>query len=356
MFTLSPLHSHAPSFPLCLLIRVIIRASLQIISRAESEKTLSQDVINCPRCQRRTPAARGACLYCGEALPLTMIEAAPPQRNIDTFEPAFNTILDPTQPRLVDSAASALAAALRVETSDALAYIRSGKPLPIARSQNRQEAEMIALLVRSCGLSASVIADRDLALESELSRARRTGISEQEIEVDYSGGVMRVSRSEIKLMVLGRLGTSRVDYTEGLSGARGQTTSVIDTAEYRSDEMLLDVYGSSLDRSFRIKADAFDYSGLVAPLSFRAEVNFKAALGRLCKLCPQAKLDDDFTRVRGLLGRAWPERTRSEARGIKRAGISYRPVAKASVVSDNRDQFDRYSRLMFLSLAGAGKD
>jgi hypothetical protein len=317
---------------------------------------LIQDVINCPGCLRRTPAARGACLYCGETLPITMIEAAPPQRNIDTFEPAFNTILEPSEPRIIDSAASALAAALKIDISDAMAYIESGKPLPVARSQKRQEAEMIALLVRSCGLPASVVADRELELEREMARARRIGVSEQELEVHHPGGVMRIPRLEVRLMVLGALSNSRVDYTEGLAGMRGQTTSVIDTAEYRSEEVLLDLYGSSLNRSFRIKADAFDYSGLVSPLSFRAEVNFKAALESLSELCPQSRLDDDFARVRSLLARAWPERTRNEARGIKRTGISYRPVAKASLVSDNRDQFDRYSRLMFISAAGASRD
>jgi hypothetical protein len=285
-----------------------------------------------------------------------MIEAAPQQRNIDTFEPAFNTILDPSEPRIIDSAASALATALKIDVSDAMKHIESRKPLPIARSQKRQEAEMIALLVRSCGLSASVIADRDLELERKMARARRIGVTEQELEVHHSGGVMRVSRSEVTLMVVGALSNSRVDYTEGLTGMRGQTSSVIDTAEYRSEEVLLDLYGSGLNRSFRIKADAFDYSGLVSPLSFRAELNFKAALERLSELCPQSRLDDDFARMRALLARAWPDRTRNEARGIKRTGISYRPVAKASVVSDNRDQFDRYSRLMFISAVKSNRD
>jgi hypothetical protein len=67
-------------------------------------------------------------------------------------------------------------------------------------------------------------------------------------------------------------------------------------------------------------------------------------------------LDSDFARMRALLARAWPERTRNEARGIKRTGISYRPVAKASMVSDNRDQFDRYSRLIFIFAAGANRN
>src|SRR5262249_721375 len=115
------------------------------------------------------------------------------------------------------------------------------------------------------------------------------------------------------------------------------------------EETLLDVYTSNLETSFRIKADAFDYSGVVPALSFRAEMNFKAFLFALREAATAAALDDDFARIRGLLGRAWPERTRNEALGIKRTGIARKPVAQSSVISDGRDQFDRYSRLMFLT-------
>jgi hypothetical protein len=100
---------------------------------------------------------------------------------------------------------------------------------------------------------------------------------------------------EISLLVLGELRNVRVDYTEGISAGRNQLGNVIESSEYRSDETLLDVYTSTLDRSFRIKADAFDYSGLVSPLSFRAEDNFRAALTALQVAAPNTKVDDDFS-------------------------------------------------------------
>jgi hypothetical protein len=111
--------------------------------------------------------------------------------------------------------------------------------------------------------------------------------------------------------------------------------------------MILDVYSEGLDESFRIRADAFDYSGLINPMSFRAEVNFQAACKTLAAAAPGADIDLDFARVRRLLSRAWPERSRTESRGIKRAGLAHQPVAQSSTISDNSDQFERYSRLMF---------
>lgn len=307
---------------------------------------MSQDVTNCPRCQRRTPAARGQCIYCGETLPFTRIQAAPPQRNIESFERAFNTVLEPTLARPSESVTVALAEALKSETSEAQAFIDSGKPLPVARSQTRQEADMIAALVRTCGLRATVIPDEDLELATELLRARRVTVASNEILVHHAGGDLTLRPDEIKLLVLGTLKNTRVDYSERV--ARGESSNVVDTSEFVADEPQVDVYTGELDRSFRIRSDAFDYSGLVSPMSFRAEVNFKGALEALSAAATKSKLDDDFGRLRSMLARAWPERTRNEARGIKRSGIALRPTSHASVISDNRDQFDRYSRLMFL--------
>jgi len=242
-----------------------------------------------------------------------------------------------------------LASALQIELNEAQALIDSGKPMPLARSQTRAEADMISALVRTCALRASVISDEELMLDRELLRARRLTTSENEIRVYTSTGEVGLRSDEIRLIVLGELRNVRVDYTEGISAGRNQLGNVLDSSEYRSDETLLDVYTSSLDRSFRIKADAFDYSGLVSPLSFRSEINFKSALTALRAAAPDARVDNDFSRVRGLLGKAWPERSRNESRGIKRSGLAFRAVAQASVTSDNKDQFDRYSRLMFLT-------
>lgn len=306
--------------------------------------------MNCPRCRRRTAAARGACIYCGETLPISRLTSAPPQRNLDAAELAYNTILEPPRTAATEASLVAFSAALKLEASEAAEMMAAGKRIPIARSQTRQEAEMIAGLVRGCGLMAFVVADEELAVERELTRARRITASGGEFIVQHSGGTLAMMASDVKLIVLGSLRHSRVDYSEGLSGMRTQSANVLDTAEFRSDETLLDVYGSSLDQSFRLRADGFDYSGLVTPLSFRAELNFHSALRALERLAPQAVVDEDFARLRRLLGRAWPERTHNEARGLKRTGIAYRPVALSSITTDNRDQFERYSRLMFLSV------
>lgn len=310
---------------------------------------MSQDVMNCPACARRTPSARGTCLYCSAVLPVTKIESAPPQRTIDNFERAFNTILDPARKPGDDRAEAALASALKIEMAEAQTFVRAGKRVPLARSQTRQEAELIASLVRTCGLEAIVIADEELRLDAELIRARKIVHSDAALEVRHPGGTAIVPLSELRLLVVGALHNTRVDYTEGVTTSRGQSNNVLDSSEYRSEETLLDVYATSFDQSFRIKSDAFDYSGLVSSLSFRAEMNFQAALSALQSAAPHARVDDDFARMKKLLARAWPERSKTEARGVRRAGLAYRPVAQSSVVSDNRDQFDRYSRLMFIT-------
>jgi hypothetical protein len=281
-------------------------------------------------------------------LPFTSIASAPPQRNIDTGELAFNAVLQPGRLVANASAVESFAFALELELTEAQALIAAAKPVPIARSQTRQEAEMICALVRSYGFNAVVVADEEMQLQDELVRARRIAIGETEIQVTHSAGSLVLARSDLRLLVLGELTNKRIDYIEGISGRR---SGVLDSSEYRSEEAVLDVYAASLRASFRIKSDAFDYSGLVSPLSFRADLNFKATINTLSEALPRVTLDDGFRKTRNLLGRAWPERTRNETRGFKRTGLAFRSVSQASAISDNRDQFERYSRLMFLFLA-----
>lgn len=312
---------------------------------------MSQTVVNCPRCARKTPAARATCLYCGEALPVTKIETAPAQRVIDSSELAFNTILEPALEAAPARAAEQLAAALKIEPGEARALIESRKPVALARSQTRQEAEMIAELVRSCGLAARVVADEDLKLNRELIRARRITPTANGIQVQHRDGALAVASSDVRLLVVGNLRNTRVDFTESKAGMRSRASTVLDTAEFFSEETLLDVYTSELGESFRIKADGFDYSGIVQPLSFRAEVNFGSLIDALRRVAAGARIDRDFAEVSSLFSGAWPERSRTESGGVKRTGLAYRPVSKSSVIKDNRDQFDRYSRLMFIFTA-----
>ena len=304
--------------------------------------------MNCPRCARKTPAVRALCLYCGEPLPVTKIEAAPEQRTIDSFELAFNTVLEPVVGTATGRAESALATALKLTPADVRTFIESRKPVPLARCQSHQEAEMIAELVRTCGLSAVVVADEELCLNSDLIRATGITRTADGIQVQHRDGALGISASEIKLLVVGRLRNTRVDFTESKAGMRSRASTVLDTAEFFSEETLLDVYTSNLGQSFRIKSDGFDYSGIVHPLSFRTEVNFGGLIDELHAIAPAAIIDQDFAESSQLYCRAWPERSRTESGGVKRKGLSYRPVSKSSVIKDNRDQFERYSRLLFL--------
>ena len=320
----------------------------QNYSNLESENTLSQTVVNCPRCARKTPAVRALCLYCGEPLPVTKIETAPEQRAIDSNELAFNTVLEPVAGTLMGRSESALASALKLTSAEVSTFIESRKPVPLARCQSRQEAEMIAELVRTCGMGAVVVADEELQLNSDLIRAKRIIHTADGIQVQHSDGALGVSASEIKLLVVGRLRNTRVDFTESKAGMRSRASTVLDTAEFFSEETLLDVYASNLGQSFRIKSDGFDYSGIVSPLSFRTEVNFGGLIDALHAVAPAAIIDHDFAECSHLYSRAWPERSRTESGGVKRTGLAYRPVSKSSVIKDNRDQFERYSRLMFI--------
>lgn len=235
-----------------------------------------------------------------------------------------------------------------MEISEAQAFFAAKKPLPVARCQMQSEAELIAGLIRNCGFAASVIPDNDMQLDYPLIKARKVFLDSDSLIVQHSGGELPIRFDEIRVMVLGLLKNTRTDFGETASAFKAKAGAVLDTAEFRSEEMLLDLYATSLAKSFRIKADSFDYSGLISNLAYRIEVNFQAAIIALQQAMPGATLDTDFARLRGLLGRAWPERSHTEARGIRRAS-GFKRVAEVSVISTNRDQFERYSRLVFLT-------
>lgn len=315
---------------------------------------MNQDVTNCPTCTRRTPAARAKCMYCGTELPVSKIEVAPAQRILESYERAFNAVIEPTLAHPDENTAPRLAAALQVELTDAQAYVAAHKRLPVARCQNRQEAELIAALIRTCGLGCVIVPDEDMQLEYELTRARKIVVVGENLSVRHTGGEIVVPLPDIRLMVLGALKNTQVNFAEA-SGLGRNSKGVVDTAEFRSDETMLDVYTDNLQSSFRIKADGFDYSGLIWPLAFRVELNFQAAVQGLIGDAKNANYDSDFTRIRSLLARAWPERSRTEAKGLKRSGLSIKALTHSSVISDNRDQFERYSRLMFLAIEATKK-
>ena len=311
---------------------------------------MNQDVTNCPACSRRTPAARAKCMYCGALLPVTKIETAPAQRILESYETAFNAVLEPRLSHLDENSEARFATALQVELHEAQGFIAANKRIPVARCQNRQEAELIAALISTCGVGCVVVPDEDLQLQTDLIRARKIIVVGDNLNIRHSGGEIVVPLSEIKLMVLGSLKNTQVQFAETSGSSSRNSAGIVDTAEFRSDETLMDIYATSLQKSCRIKADGFDYSGLVHPLAFRVEANFQAALQGLQYVAKHAVFDSDFTRIRSLLSRAWPERSRTEARGLKRGGIGFKAVTQASIISDNRDQFERYSRLMFLTV------
>ena len=238
--------SHFPGFP----IRLCYNIPRQPRSRPpKREKALNPDVAICPACSRKTAAARANCIYCGTTLGIQRIEIAPAQRQIDSFENAFNTVLVPSPTGDRGRAEAALATALSMEAEEARAFIGFEKRIPLCRSLTRPEAELIASLVRTCGLQAAVVEDADLELQRELTRARRVAIDGDHILVAYGSAAKAIDASHIKLMVVGVIRRNRTDYTEGIVNITGQGSSLQDLFEFRSDQMILDVYGESLDES-----------------------------------------------------------------------------------------------------------
>src|SRR5262245_40627554 len=99
-------------------------------------------MMTCATCDRRTPAARATCMYCGAMLAVTRIEVAPAQRALESFERAFNVVLEPKHARKDANTVSRFAAALQLETAEAEAFVTADKCVPVARCLSQQESEL----------------------------------------------------------------------------------------------------------------------------------------------------------------------------------------------------------------------
>src|ERR1051325_1648856 len=107
-------------------------------------------------------------------------------------------------------------------------------PRPMSRTTtHRQEADLIAALIRTCGLGCSVVPDEDLRLDWELIRARKIVVVGENLSVRHTSGEVVVPLPEIRLMVLGSLKNMQVNFAEG-SGLVKRSKGVLDLAEFRS--------------------------------------------------------------------------------------------------------------------------
>jgi hypothetical protein len=275
----------------------------------------------------------------------------PTLRPVEEWERGHTVVLAPLDadgPTASQTARLCEATRMELETAEAILAARTS--LPVARVSTSGEAELVARLLGDEDLGATIVSDDALGMRDQLRRVRELRFTEETLELELLwGGRAAIARDEIAAIVEGRIVTTRVDLIEG-AGRRSTSRDLVDASQTHSEASFVDVYGPSLDESYRIKTDSFDF-GCVGRPSHRLDENV-AALGRaLARFAGASRYDAAYSRLVRLLDHAWPRASRVDSRGLARKG-DFRKYTASAVITDGQAQFTRYSRMRYALARG----
>lgn len=314
------------------------------------------DTVLCPSCSRVNGLRRATCIYCGAAMPVTDVSAGvlvPNLRPVEEWEPGFTVVLAPLDAEAPTSRqVTRLAQIAGIDEGVAEAIFRARTPLPVARVGTTEEAGLVTRLLGESELGVTVLSDGDLALRVRSRRVRELRFRGTELDLQVLwGDWVTVNRDAIDLAVEGRIVDTKVEIVEGLGRKRG-TLDVKDTAQFYSESYAIDLYAGSIDESFRLKPDCFDYTCLGIQPGPRLDENVVELGRQLRAWLGSSRYDSAYRSVAKLLDPAWPPASHVVAGGLLRRG-DFKKYTRSSVTTDALTQFTRYSRMRFALRTGA---
>lgn len=305
-------------------------------------------MIRCEECLRANPPTRFACLYCNAAFPLNQSTAhlrKPTLRQPEKNQVGFNCILvgnDTSQ--CTDDTLTQVAELLKLKPEIVDSIIAINKPMPLARTANREEAQLVNDRLGQHGFSTIVLSDEDLGRDDTVVRVRSLQFDDNVISLRQSGvdDAMDISWSELRLMISGRLVIQKVEVTERVS--RRPENEILDTSEFFSDEPIFDIYSSTHDQTWRIGTSSFDFSCLQEQKSFIAGENLKKLQALIFSKSPNLDHDSGYNELRNTLQVVWPSEQETHSSGWRRERPGKYSLG-AVTARTNHTQFTRYSRL-----------
>jgi hypothetical protein len=321
------------------------------VEPSEPQGFSAEQMIRCEECLRANPPTRASCLYCVAPLPLTETSARlikPVLRPPEKHQLGYNNILIPTDRALSAETVSEAAALLKLLPENVQALMSSSVPMPVARTDSREEAELVTERLRSLGLLCRTLSDEDLGLsfsDNTLKRVRAMRFDEVFLTIQLAGGEeIEVTWADVILIMPGRLIETRVEITERLT--RKPETELVDTSEFFRDETVIDFYTATHPFTWRVGASGFDFSCLENEKTLIANENIARLQRVLVARAVNAQFDDGYHRVRNLLELVWSTQQENQSSGWRRSAPGKLSVG-LSATKSNETQFTRYSRLHY---------
>jgi hypothetical protein len=307
------------------------------------------EMIRCDACSRVNPPTRLNCFYCEATLPLNESSAhlrKPTLRQPDKHEPGFNCILVSANESLTPSdSVTKSAELLKLSIENLQRIIEHKVPMPLARTANREEADLVFQRLRELGFETVIVSDSDLGLaDNPVVRPRSLQFGDGSILLHQAGGknAIDLSWSELCLVVSGRLIVKKVEFKERLS--RRSENELLDTSQFFSDEAVFDLYSAAHEQTWRIGTNSFDFSCLAEQKSFVANENLEKLRGVILSKGQPSCYDNAYDKLKTTLELVWPADQETQSTGWRRERPGKYSIGTASV-SSNELQFTRYSRM-----------
>jgi hypothetical protein len=317
------------------------------LSPSEPQGFAADQMVRCEECLRANPPTRLNCLYCGGPLPVSEKRAdllRPTLKPVESSTPGYNNIVLPQALEIPSESLAEAASLLKLDPDNLRRLVSGPIPLPLARTETMEEAQLIERRLKALGFETAIISDADLHLpQSPPIRLRSVGIDENGLtpKLIAEGDESKIPWSELVLLVTGRLSRKRVELQERKSG-RGED-EIHDDSQFFFDEAVVDLYSEDPASSFRILSNGFDFSGLRGKKLMVAE-NFSMLLDVIREQAPKAEYDDAYNTCRRALEMVWPCEQQTGSSGWRKQRFGKYTVG-AVLESSNEDQFTRYSRL-----------
>lgn len=314
-------------------------------TRVESYK--DDQMISCAKCSRKTPPNRLDCIYCGVKLELSAEQTKnlkPTLRKTDTWKNALNLIFVSVLSEPTDRAISEIAKMTRLEHELVTTILEYPKPLPLARSEQAEELEIVSARLNELGIKSVLVGDEELEPDVFPQRLRKVGFKDGNVEFSLFNrpDTIICTPGDLMLIVTGALYERRVESSE--KHIRKKENKILDLAETSVDELLIDIYDRENVHGFRISANGFDFSCLGNEKGMIANDNMRTIAEKICQFSPEAELDEDYLKLRGVLAGVWEVDEQVDSKGLKRKGLGgYK--RETVTTTTNLKQFTKYSRL-----------
>ena len=317
------------------------------IEPSEPQGFAPDQMIRCEECLRANPPTRINCLYCTAQLTHTVSTARlrkPVLRPPEKHQLAHNTILLPSA-SLSNEVIAEAAALLKLKDQDVERIVTERRPLPLARTASREEAEVVFERLSELGFDVLTLSDDELGTAS-VRRAKAMSIDDSRLTINpgRQNDEFEFDWSSIVLIVPGRLIVKRVEVSERTS--RRAENEIIDKSEFFSDEVVIDLYTSSQSETWRVQSGGFDFSCLGSEKTLITNENIARLQRLIVAKATNATVDDSYNRLRSVLDLVWGPEQETRSSGWRRERPGKLSIGTATI-SSNESQFTRYSRLLY---------